>query len=100
MNRQEMGWLRSADLQHWYKGQVPYLEKVWQTNLSKQTYFSKLYRKFARDNNLPMRYTCYINKTTLKPLRFSKYGRPEVEKQYAMHIVCKSKLSNSERIQK
>lgn len=29
----EIGWLKPVDLQRWYKGQVPYLEKVCQTNL-------------------------------------------------------------------
>ena len=41
------GWLEEEYLTHWKKGQVPYLEKVCGTNLSKLSYFMKQYFAYA-----------------------------------------------------
>lgn len=80
-----IGWLNESDKQRWLKGQITYLEKVCHCNLSKLAYFLKAYRNYAIDHDYKLSLTVYKYKN--KSLRFSKHGRPEIEKQYASHIV-------------
>lgn len=82
-----IGWLEQKNYLAWRNGKVPYLEKVCRVNLSKLSFLHKEYRKYAREHDYRLSRTMYRSYKQKKPLRFSKYGRKEVEEGYAMHIV-------------
>jgi len=84
----EMGILSDSDFLKWRKGEIPFLEKVAKSNLSKLTRISKIVRKFAREKGLKRSYTFYKmwkKKGYKSPLRFSKSGRREIEQEYSCH---------------
>ena len=54
-----MGILSDSDFLKWPKGEVPFLEKVVKSSLSKLTPSSKIVRKFAREKALKRSYTFY-----------------------------------------
>lgn len=84
----EMRILSDSDFLKWRKGEIPFLEKVLNCNLSKLTRISKIVRKIARERNLKRSYTFYKTwgkKGCESPLRFSKSGRREIEYEYSCH---------------
>lgn len=91
-----IGWLQKTDYNAWRNGKIEYLERACHTNLSKLSYLNKLYRGYANSHNYKLSYTQYYSNKYKKPLRFSKYGRREVESGYAMHIV-KPKVINNKK---
>lgn len=78
----------------WRNGRVPYLEKVCHMNLSKLSKVMHAIRHYAYEHHLKPSYTVYkkYGKGNQK-LLFSRYGRADVERNYATHYL------DSERIQ-
>ena len=85
----EMGLLAPADLARWKKGQVHYLERVIQCNLSKASRILQLIRFHAHDLNLGPSMTAYVFRK--KPLRFSKTEVKALEDAYSRHFVMLGK---------
>lgn len=90
----DTGILPKQKYEDWRYGRVPNLEAVCQTNLSKLTLVRRAMRKYAEENNLKASFTYYKRWGVKKkgsrvtiPLRFSKSGNPEIEKQYATHYI-------------
>ena len=90
----DLGILEKKSYLDWRNGRVPYLEKVCHMNLSKLSKVMHAIRHHAYEHHLRNSYTVYkkYGKGNQK-LRFSRYGRAEVEKNYATHYI------SSERIQ-
>jgi hypothetical protein len=92
-----VGWLDSAAVTSWRKGQVDYLERVVNANLSRISEAMKMFRAWAVARNLVASETRYVRHTRggRPPLRFSKSGHPSIEKQYRTHWVLRQ-LSEKE----
>lgn len=73
----EMGILDQRDLNQWYKGRVPFLEKVIRSNLTKLARIQTAVRRYAQEHGL---------KRSLKGpgrgRRYSKTGHPFTEEEY------------------
>jgi hypothetical protein len=81
-----IGWLDPAALKRWQQGQVDYLERVVQTNLSRISAAMKLFRSWAAAKGLVPKETLYIARTPRRQtLRFSKNGNPTIEQLYRTH---------------
>jgi len=89
------GILSVKDYENWRFGQVPYLEMVCRTNLSKLSFVMKELRTYARQNHLKPSWTAY-NQWGVKdrkiPLCFSKSGDANIEEAYATHFVAVSRV--------
>jgi hypothetical protein len=84
-----MGLLAPTHLVDWRSGRIDFLERVIQGNLSKISSSMAIFRRWAREKGLKPSETGYVRRTrggTL-PLRFSKSGDPEIEKNYRTHYV-------------
>ncbi len=82
----DIGVLERKNYEAWRAGRIPYLEKVCTMNLNKLSNVLHQMRVFGRQAGLKPSYTAYRHKG--KALRFSKFGRPEVEQAYATHWVA------------
>ena len=84
-----IGMLKPEDIQNWRNRKIPYLEKVVTGNLNKISYVMLCFRKWAKQSKLTPSITVYTTKTRggRKPLRFSKYGNPNVETSYRTHYI-------------
>ena len=85
--------LSKKDYENWRFGRVPYLEKVCGVNLHKLSLIMREFRSFARKNNLRPSWTAYMRwglKGRKIPLRFSKFGNPEIGKAYSTHFIAVS----------
>src|SRR5215813_9418983 len=83
-----IGWLDAGAVKRWRQGQVDYLERVVQTNLSRISEAMKLFRSWAAAKGLIPSETSYIARTPLRQtLRFSKSGSPTIEKLYRTHWI-------------
>jgi hypothetical protein len=58
-----IGWLDPASLERWQQGQVAYLERVVQANLSRISEAMKLFRSWATAKGLVPKETHYIART-------------------------------------
>ena len=58
-----IGWLDPASLKRWQQGQVAYLERVVQANLSRISEAMKLFRSWADGKGLVPKETHYIART-------------------------------------
>ena len=85
----EIGVLTKQNYEAWQFGKVSYLEKVCTCNLNKLTKILHQIYKYAQINGLKPSMSQYqlCGKKKGKALRFSKSGRPEVERKYATHFV-------------
>lgn len=85
----EMGNLTKENHDSWRKGQVPYLERVFEDNLSKASRILRIIGFRMHDLNMVPRRTVYQQKGKGKKnlLRFSKSGNKRLEKAYATHYV-------------
>jgi len=99
----DIGVLKKSDYESWRNGRVPYLERVCNTNLSKLSTIRHEMRVYARKNNLKPSF-CYYKQWGVKkrggqghkpviPLRFSKSGREEIERQYATHFIDTARIA-------
>ena len=92
-----IGWLDPASLKRWQQGQVAYLERVVQANLSRISEAMKLLRSWATAKGLSPSETAYIARTPQRQtLRFSKSGDPTIEQLYRTHWVS-GELSKAKR---
>ena len=81
-----IGWLDAGAVKRWRQGQVDYLERVVQTNLSRISEAMKLFRSWATAKGLIPSETSYIARTpSRQTLRFSKSGTPTIERLYRTH---------------
>lgn len=89
----DIGVLQKDKYEDWRFGHIPYLERVCTINLSKLSTIRHQMRVYAQKAGLKPSF-CYYKQWGAKkkggqgrkpviPLRFSKYGKPEIEKQYA-----------------
>ena len=67
----EMGILERRDLEQWYKGRVPYLEKVIRSNLTKLARIQTAVRRYGREHDLKRSL-----KGSKRGRRYSKTGHP------------------------
>jgi len=90
----DIGTLSKKNYESWHKGSVPYLEKVCHGSLNSLSFTMGVIRKYARELNLKASYTYY--KAWGKKgiiLRFSKYGKEEIEQLYATHYIVRKQES-------
>jgi hypothetical protein len=73
----EMGILDRRDLEQWYKGRVPYLERVIQSNLTKLARIQTAIRMYGREHGLKRSL-----RGAKRGRRYSKTGCPFVEEEY------------------
>jgi hypothetical protein len=85
----EMGNLTQKNHEAWYRGQVPYLERVFAGSLSKANRILRIIGFHVHDLNMVPRRTVYYQWGNSKNrlLRFSKSGHEGVEDAYATHYV-------------
>ena len=85
----EMGNLSKKNYEAWRKGQVPYLERVFEGSLSKANRILRIIGFHVHDLNMVPRQTVYrqLGKGKKRILRFSKSGDPNIEKAYSRHYI-------------
>jgi hypothetical protein len=85
----EMGNLTPKHHEAWYRGHVPYLERVFAGSLSKAHRILRLIGFHVHDLNMVPRRTVYYQGGQRKNrrLRFSKSGQAGLEEAYATHYV-------------
>lgn len=93
----DIGALTRQRYEDWRFGKVPYLEAVCTMNLHKLSFVMSQMREYARKAGWKPSFCCYkrwaVKKKTgqghapVIPLRFSKYGQPQVERWYGTHFV-------------
>ncbi len=92
-----MGWLESAAVERWRRGQIDYLERVVHSNLSRISEAMKLFRAWAAAKGLSPSETVYLSrKPQRRRLRFSRSGNHGVERLYQTHWVSPT-LSEKKR---
>src|SRR5438128_11131638 len=78
-----IGWLDPGAVKRWRQGQVDYLERVVQTNLSRISEAMKLFRSWATATGLIPSETSYVARTPVRrTLRFSKRASAVSERLY------------------
>ncbi|MBI4613322.1 MAG: hypothetical protein HY720_06895 [Planctomycetes bacterium] len=84
-----MGLLTREHLEAWRCGQVPYLERVVNCNLTRLSKLLRILRFHAHDLNLKPSITAYMRwgRGPKRRLRFSKTGDAKLEEVYSMHFV-------------
>ena len=83
-----IGWLDAGKLEQWRRGQVDYLERVVQSNLSRISEAMKLFRSWADRRGLSASPTSYVARSPRRQtLRFSRSGDPTIEALYRTHWV-------------
>jgi hypothetical protein len=92
-----IGWLDPGAAKRWRQGQVDYLERVVQVNLSRISDAMHLFRSWATREGLKPSETHYVARTPGRPtLRFSRGGAAEIERGYRTHWVS-PKLSEKKQ---
>ncbi len=88
-----MNLLRPEQLDAWRRGQVPYLEKVVDCNLSRLSRLLRILRFHAHDLSLVPSISPYrrVGKGPKTALRFSKSGVSAIEDAYARHYTWPGK---------
>jgi len=90
----ETGVLPKQKYEQWRYGKVPYLEDACTCNLRQLSFIMKQMRACAEKAGYKPSF-CYYKRWGMKkqsgqgavPLRFSKSGKPEIERAYATHFV-------------
>ena len=86
----EMGNLSKKNHDAWRNGQVPYLERVFEGNLSKANRILRIIGFHVHDLNMVPRNTHYHQwgkGRNRRPLRFSKSGDKKIEEAYSTHYL-------------
>jgi hypothetical protein len=92
-----IGWLDAGKVEQWRRGQIDYLERVVQSNLSRISEAMKLFRSWAARRGLFASSTDYIaRRPGRQALRFSRSGHPTIEALYGTHWVSQE-LSERKR---
>ena len=83
----EMGNLSKKNHEVWRKGQVPYLERVFEGSLSKANRILRIIGFHVHDLNMVSRQTVHHQwgKGKKRILRFSKSGDANIERAYSRH---------------
>jgi hypothetical protein len=90
-------WLDLGTVKRWQHGQIDYLERGVQTNLSRISEAMKLFRSWATAKGLIPSETAYVaRRPSRQVLRFSKSGNPTIERLYRTHWVS-AELSEKKR---
>lgn len=96
----EIGVLSKQKYEEWRFGKIPYLERACTCNLHQLSAIMRQIRRDAAKSGLKPSF-CYYKRWGVKkkhghkaviPLRFSKSGKPEIEKAYATHYVDLKKI--------
>lgn len=83
-----LGWLPASGVQAWRTGRIPYLEAAVTANLSKISKAMGYFRRWAQQRGLKPSETAYVRRSPGRPaLRFSKSGKPSIERAYRTHWV-------------
>ena len=82
----QMGNLTPKDVESWRRGNVPYLERVFQGSLSKANRILRLIGFHAHDLNMVPTQHVYRQRGSNKRLRFSKSGTVGIEARYSRHF--------------
>jgi len=104
----DIGVLTKEKHDAWRFGRVSFLEAVCTANLHKLSFIMKEVRAYAKKSGLHASF-CYYKRWGVKkkggqghkpviPLRFSKSGNAEIEKQYATHYVDKKRLQEMKQL--
>ena len=99
----DIGVLPKQKYENWRNGRVDYLERVCTVNLHKLSFIMSQIRAYARKQGLKPSF-CYYKQWGVKkkngqghkpvvPLRFSKSGNAEIEKNYATHYVDSRRIA-------
>ncbi len=92
-----VGWLDPGAQKRWRLGQIEFLERAVQTNLSRISEAMKLFRAWASAKGLKASETRYVARTPQRQtLRFSRSGAPAIEQAYRTHWVS-PELSEKKR---
>ena len=92
-----IGWLDPGAVERWRRGQIDYLERVVQTNLSRISEAMRLFRSWATAKGLFASPTDYVaRRPRRQTLRFSKSGDAGIEAAYRTHWVS-PELSEKKR---
>lgn len=85
----KLNYLSIDNIEKWKNGQVPYLEKVCNVNLSKLSLINKAMKKYALELNLKSSITDYmkVGKGNKKKLFFSKTRNNNIEIAYSTHYI-------------
>jgi hypothetical protein len=82
----QSGHLLPKDHEAWFCGRVPYLERVFQGNLSKANRILRIIGFYAHDLNMVPSQHSYLQRGTKRQLRFSRTGDSGVETAYSRHF--------------
>jgi hypothetical protein len=83
-----VGWLEPRRVDEWRQGRVDYLERVTTANLGKVSTAMRCFRRWAQARGLEPSEAAYLARTRdRRPLRFSKSGKPVIERVYRTHWV-------------
>ncbi len=93
-----MGRLSKEDYERWRFRQVPHLEQVLPGSLNEHAWFCRELRAYANELGLRPSRTAYLSwgRGRRQPLRFSKYGDPQVEALFSTHYVS-SAITDSQK---
>lgn len=81
----KIGNIAPQDLDAWRRGQIPYLERVFQGSLSKANRYLRIIAFHAHDLNMVPSQHTYRQIGKKRFLRFSRSQDPNVEKSYGRH---------------
>ena len=92
----EIGVLPKQKYEEWRYGKIPYLEQVCTCNLRQLSAVMGQIRRYAQKTGLKPSF-CYYKRWGVKKkhghkLRFSKSGKPEIERAYATHYVDSKRI--------
>jgi hypothetical protein len=82
----QVGNLTPNDYDAWHRGQVPYLERVFQGSLPKANRYLRILGFHAHDLNMVPTQRTYKQRGKKLILRFSRSGDAGVEKSYSRHF--------------
>ncbi len=95
---QQMGNLERKGHDAWCRGEVPYLERVFQGSLSKANRILRIIGFHAHDLNMVPSQHIYRQKGKNKILRFTKAGDQNIEKAYARHYKWNQSQVNKQEL--
>lgn len=99
----DVGILTKQNYEDWRFGKIPFLEKVCTANPGKLSTVRHQMRVYARKAGLTASWWCYKRWGVRKkggqgrkpviPLRFSKSGNEDIERQYATHFLDRRRIA-------
>ena len=96
----KIGALSKENYELWRLGRVPYLEKICTVNLHKLSTIMREVRVYAKKHDLKGSWTMYKKWKSkggkVIPLRFSKSGLEQIEREYATHYISATKMAEAQ----